>query len=190
MMMPSSDSDSPLKTGPNDIQYNIDHPIWRRSPDPLLSTPDHFGYYKRYRAAINILYSDSESPPKMGLDASSTTPIGGGHQTLFPIPITDLSILGATMRISNFPLQIWNLLKKWVQVQVESSKSEEVTQPAPGAPINIWGIAGLTHRIRHFRLQIHNLLEKSVQEQVEPSKLEEVKFLNHQCFVSISHFTA
>jgi len=75
-------------------------------------------------------------------------------------------------------------------VQVESSKSEEVTQPAPGAPITIWGIAGPTNRIRHFRLQIHNLLEKSVQEQVEPSKSEEVKFSNRQCFASISHFTA
>ena len=51
----------------------------------------------------------------------------------FPIAITNLSILGAMVRISNFPLQIQNPLKNWVWKQVEWSQSE-VTPPAPGAP--------------------------------------------------------
>ena len=70
-------------------------------------------------------------------------------------------------------------------MQVESSKSEEVTQPAPGAPITIWGIAGPTNRIRHFCLQIHNLLEKLVQEQVEPSKSKKVMFHEYFAFYSL-----
>ena len=61
-------------------------------------------------------------------------------------------------------------------MQVEPSKSEEVTLPASGHHITIWGIAGHTGQIKHFCLQIHNHLKKWVQEQVEPSKSEEVKF--------------
>jgi hypothetical protein len=49
-------------------------------------------------------------------------------------------------------------------MQVKPSKSEEVTVPAPGVPITIWGIAGHTGQIRSFHLQIYNPLEKWVQE--------------------------
>jgi hypothetical protein len=80
------------------------------------------------------------------------------------------------VKILNFPLYIWNLLKIWVQMQVEPSKSEDVTLPALGAPITIWGIAVHTGQISHSHLPIHDPLKKWVQEHVEPSKSEEVKF--------------
>jgi uncharacterized integral membrane protein len=61
----------------------------------------------------------------------------------FPlIRIMDLAILGATMGISNFSIQIPNLLKKRVQIRIERSNSEQVTWPSPGAPITISPIAG------------------------------------------------
>jgi hypothetical protein len=61
-------------------------------------------------------------------------------------------------------------------MQVEPSKLEEITLPAPGHPITIWSITGHTGQIRHFCLQFHDPLEKWVQEQVILSKSEEVKF--------------
>jgi len=47
-------------------------------------------------------------------------------------------------------------------MQIEPSKSEEVTLPAPGASITIWGIAGATGQIIPFHLQILDLPEKWV----------------------------
>ena len=126
----------------NGSRYKLNHPKWRRSPNPL------------------------------------------------PISITDSSILKAMAKILNFPFWIWNLLKIWVQMQVEPFKSEKVILPTPGTPITILGIAGHTGQIRHFHLQIHDPLEKWVQKQVERFKLEVVKFSNHQVSVSISCFTA
>ena len=41
--------------------------------------------------------------------------------------ITIWGIVSAIVRISTFPLQIWNLFKKRVQVQIEWSQSENVT---------------------------------------------------------------
>jgi hypothetical protein len=65
-------------------------------------------------------------------------------------------------------------------MQVEPSKSEEVTLPTPSAPITILGIAGHTGQIRHFHLQIHDTLEKQVQKQVEQSRLEVVQPHSYQ----------
>jgi hypothetical protein len=45
------------------------------------------------------------------------------------------------MGISKFPLQIWILLRKLVQVQIEPSHSENVTQSSPDAPIIVLGAA-------------------------------------------------
>jgi hypothetical protein len=61
-------------------------------------------------------------------------------------------------------------------MQVEPSKSEEVTLPASGHPITIWSLTGRTRQIRHFCLQIYDPLKKWIQEQIILSKLEEVKF--------------
>src|SRR5882762_1306940 len=87
------------------------------------------GCIKGYRSATKILYADSESPQKSSLDTSQTIPNGAGCISQFCATITDLAILGATMGISNFPVQILNLLKKQVQIQVESSKMEPVIFP-------------------------------------------------------------
>src|SRR6202034_1535326 len=51
-------------------------------------------------------------------------PFRGGHPTLFSTTIIDLAILRAAVRISCFSVQIWILLEKWVQIQVEPSKAE------------------------------------------------------------------
>jgi hypothetical protein len=48
----------------------------------------------------------------MGPDTGQTIPFGVGHLIPNLGKIIDLAILGARVRISNFPLQIWNLLEK------------------------------------------------------------------------------
>src|ERR1700676_5167207 len=48
-------------------------------------------------------------------------------------------------------------------MQVEPSKLEEITLPAPSHPITIWSITGCTGQIRYFCLQIHDPLKKWVQ---------------------------
>ncbi len=45
-------------------------------------------------------------------------------------------------------------------MEVEWSQSEKVTQPAPGAQMNILGMVGATDTFKHFCLQIQNLLQK------------------------------
>jgi len=82
-----------------------------------------------YRSATKISYADSESPQKSSLDTSQTIPNGAGCISRFCATITDLAILGATMGISNFPVQILNLLKKQVQIQVEPSQMVLVIFP-------------------------------------------------------------
>ena len=52
--------------------------------------------------------------------------------------IIDLAILGATVRISNFPIQIWILLENPVQTQVGSSKPENISKPPPGPQSPFW----------------------------------------------------
>jgi hypothetical protein len=65
-----------------------------------------------YSSATKILFTNSESPQKSSLDTNPTIPNGAGHISQFCVAITDLAILGATMGISNFLVQIQNLLKK------------------------------------------------------------------------------
>jgi hypothetical protein len=48
----------------------------------------------------------SYSPKKMSLDTGQTILIGEGHPTFISATIIDLAILGATVRISNFPIHI------------------------------------------------------------------------------------
>jgi len=45
--------------------------------------------------------------------------------------IVDLAISGATVRISNFLIQIWILLENPVQTQVRSSQLENISRPPP-----------------------------------------------------------
>ena len=65
-----------------------------------------------------------DSPQKTGLDTSQTIPFGGGHPILISATIIDLAILRAAVRILCFSIQIWMLLEKWVQTQVEPSRME------------------------------------------------------------------
>jgi hypothetical protein len=65
-----------------------------------------------------------DSPQKIGLDTSQTISFGGGHPTFISATIIDLAMLTAAVRISCFSIQIWNLLEKWVQIQVKPSKTE------------------------------------------------------------------
>jgi hypothetical protein len=60
----------------NRSRWHINHPIRRRSPDPLLVPQEWIGCSKSYRVTIKILFWYSWSPWKMGLDASWTNPIG------------------------------------------------------------------------------------------------------------------
>src|SRR5882762_7715476 len=85
--------------------------------------------------------------------------IGEGCLTSLLASIIDFAILGHTVRISNFPLQIQNPLQIWVWNLFERSQSEKVTQPAPPAPNTVLGIAGATGTIKYFHGRIHNLLE-------------------------------
>jgi len=70
-----------------------------------------------------FLCSDMDSPQKTSLDTSQTIPFGGGHPILISATIIDLAILRAAVRILCFSIQIWILLEKWVQIQVEPSKT-------------------------------------------------------------------
>jgi len=117
MKIPSSDPESAHQIGPDDI--------WFMSFGRGNLTPS----WCSYRSAMKILCPDSESPQKTSLDTSWTIPNGAGHISRFCAAITDLAILGATMGISNFPVQILNLLKKQVQIQVEPSQMEPVIFP-------------------------------------------------------------
>ena len=64
-----------------------------------------------------------DSPQETGPDTSQTIPFGRGHPTLISATITDLAILGVIVRILHFSVQIWILLEKSVQIQVEPSKT-------------------------------------------------------------------
>ena len=70
--------------------------------------------------------SDMDSPQETGPDTSQTILFGRGHPTLISATITDLVILGVIVRILHFSVQIWILLEKSIQIQVEPSKAEVV----------------------------------------------------------------
>lgn len=84
------------------------------------------------------------------------------------------SIVNASGRTLNFPLQTWNLPKKWVWDKFARSWSEDVTWPAPGAQMTIFGIVNATGRITNFPLWIWNLPKKWVWDQLEWSWSEDV----------------
>jgi hypothetical protein len=67
-----------------------------------------------------------DSPQETGPDTSQTIPFGRAQPTLISATITDLAILGVIVRILHFSVQIWILLEKSVQIQVEPSKTEVV----------------------------------------------------------------
>jgi hypothetical protein len=73
--------------------------------------------------------SDSESPEELSLDKSCLTQFGAGHPTPSSCPYIVLGIAGATDKIGTWDVDILNLLKKRVWVQVEPSKSEGVKFP-------------------------------------------------------------
>jgi hypothetical protein len=67
-----------------------------------------------------------DSPQKTGPDTSQTIPFRRGHPTFISATIIDLAILRATVRILCFSMQIWILLEKSAQIQVEPFKTEVV----------------------------------------------------------------
>jgi len=113
--IPFSAFDSTHQIGPDYIWlmlYGWCHLKMATWPPP--GVPNWFSCSMGYRSAIMNSCSDSESPQKTNLDASWIIPNGAGHISWFFATITDLAILGATMGISNFPVQIQNLLKRWI----------------------------------------------------------------------------
>jgi hypothetical protein len=70
------------------------------------------------------------SPQKTSLDTIQTIPFGRGHPTLISATITDLAILRVIVRILQFSVQIWILLKKPVWTQFKPFHLEEITQPS------------------------------------------------------------
>jgi hypothetical protein len=157
-------------------RYKSNHSKWSWSYFLILCNYHWSSHIRSYNENFKFPCPDLESPQKTSPDTSWTIPNGAGHISQFCAAITDLAILGATMGISNFPVQIQNLLKKWTQIRIEWSNLEQVTWPSPGAPITILGIAGATGQNRHFCVQIHDLLKKWVWVQVKPSKMKGVKF--------------
>jgi len=157
-------------------RYKSNHPKRSCSYFLILCSYHWSSHIRCYNGNFKFPCPDSESPQKTSLDTSWTIPNGAGHISQFCVAIIDLAILGATMGISDFPVQIRNLLKKCSQIQIEWSNLEQVTRPSPGAPITILGIAGAAGQNRHFCVQIHDLLKKWVWVQAKPSKTEGVKF--------------
>jgi len=159
----------------NKSRYKLNHLKWSWSYFLILCHYHWSSHIRCYNLNFQFPCPDAQSPQKTSPDTSWTIQNGAGHISQFCVVITDLAILGATMGISNFLVQIQNLLKKWTQIQIEQSNLEQVTWPSPGASITILGIAGAAGQNRHFCVQIHDL-KKWVWVQVEPSKMEGVKF--------------
>ena len=75
-----------------------------------------------------------DSPQNLAPDASSMKQIREGHLTPSLFPITILGMAHGPGQIKQFCDQIHDLLKKWVLVQVELSKTEEVKFQTAGFP--------------------------------------------------------
>ena len=58
-----------------------------------------------------------------------STLFGADHLSLISATAIKTAIQGDLGRISNFPLQIWILLRKLVQVQIEQSHMQQITYP-------------------------------------------------------------
>jgi hypothetical protein len=72
---------------------------------------------------------DSKSPEELSLDKSCSTQFGVSHQTSSSCPYIVLGVASATGWIGTWDVNILNLLKKWVLVQVEPSKLKEAKFP-------------------------------------------------------------
>jgi hypothetical protein len=97
----------------NKSRYKLNHPKRSWSYFPILCSYHRSSHIRCYNENFKFSCPDSESPHKTSLDTSWTISNGAGHISRFCAAITDLAILGATMGISNFPVQILNLLEKW-----------------------------------------------------------------------------
>jgi len=94
------------------------------------SWTDHgMGHSGRYGWNFKFPSWELESPQNLGPDASWMKQIGGGHPTLSWCPSIIFDIAHATGQIRHPNVDIQNLLKKLVLVQVETSQSEEVKFP-------------------------------------------------------------
>ena len=140
----------------NQSRHRLNHSIQMRSPNPHFSHYHWFGYIGSYSENFAFLCSDMDSPQDTSPDTSQTIPFWGGHPTLISATITDLVILGVIVRILHFSVQIWILLEKLVQIQVEPSKTEVV---------KIWNHWGILHflaqlgKVPAWDHQIWNLLK-------------------------------
>ena len=102
-----------------------------------------------------------DSPQKTGPDTSQTIPFRRGHLTLISATIIDLVILRATERNLCFSMQIWILLKKSVQIQVEPSKSKVVKIWNHQDSISILHFLAQLGKVPAWDHQILNLLKKA-----------------------------
>ena len=111
--------------------------VWKQvEPSHMepITFPD-FNIYDRsshigcYSGNFKFPCPDSESPGKLSLDKSCLTQFRAGHLTPSSCPYIVLGIAGPTGWIGTQDIDILNLLKKQVWVQIELSKLEGVKFP-------------------------------------------------------------
>jgi hypothetical protein len=105
----------------------------RKTPENLWKTPENSGTPWNtpvYLSGLQVSYKDFVSRFRIPSKNESRYKLDQPKQSWSYFSIfTDIAILGATMGLSNFPVQIQNLLKKQVQIQVEPSQMELVIFP-------------------------------------------------------------
>ena len=145
----------------NPSRHRLNNSIWRRSPNPHFSHHHWFHYIGSYSENFAFLCSDMDSPQKTSPDTSQTIPFGRGHPTLISATIIDLAILRVTVRILCFSMQIWILLEKLIQIQVEPSKTEVVKIWNHQGSISILHFLAQLWKVPAWDHQIWNLLKKA-----------------------------
>ena len=158
MKIPYLDPWSTLKTGPDDTQiisFGGGHLTLSSATWTALAVSQAIGQLWGSRLDILTLLKKwvqvQIEPSKLG---KVTQPC--------PTLILDMAVWGPTVRISNFPLQIWILLEKWVQTQAEPSQLKNISRPSPHAHIPFLSIADATGQIGSWDLDILNPLKKWV----------------------------
>ena len=118
------------------------------------------------------------------------SPFGVGQPFLISATAIDTAIQCDLVGISNFPFQIWILLRKLVQLQIEQSDSENVAQSSPSAPDIVLSVADVLGQIKQFCGQIHDLLKKMGLGTSWTIQIRGGHFSNYWGFVSMSGFWA
>ena len=123
MKIPSSDPPSAHQIGPDDVLMTSVRGYYTMSfPIALINliVAEAIGQLWRFCVQILNLRKKNESRHRLNHSIQRRSPTA---------TITDLAILGVTVRILRFFVQIWILLKKPVQTQFKPFHLEEITQP-------------------------------------------------------------